>query len=165
MSPNEAGAIAIKRLLAEIRADRTALQAQRADLERYRIGPLPIPHEKATALALALDWSYTALESILDRVVHTLEGSRPKGEDWHKALLENSTLEIEGVRPAVLSLEALRAADELRRFRHFLHHAYARFLKAERVWQVAGDWLSSLSLVESDLDRFEAFLRALSQNS
>lgn len=165
MSPNEAGAIAIKRLLAEIRADRTALQAQRADLEQYLAGPPPISHERATALALALDWSYTALESVLDRIVRMLEGSRPNAEDWHKALLENSALEIEGVRPAVLSPEALRAADELRRFRHFLHHAYARFLNAERVGQVTADWLSSLSTLERDLDRFETFLRALSQNS
>jgi hypothetical protein len=161
MSPTEITAVAIKRLIAEIRADRIALSSQREDLRRFHRGGLPVSHERSAALALALDWSYTALESVLDRIVRTLEGTRPQGEDWHKGLLDDAGLDIEGVRPPILSEPSLRAAHELRRFRHFLHHAYARVLNPQRVWEVAGEWLRSADGLEADLDQFEAFLRRL----
>jgi hypothetical protein len=109
-----------------------------------------------------LDRAYTALESILERVARTLEGGAPVGEDWHRALLQNAALEIEKVRPRILGASSLAAADELRRFRHFLRHAYAAGL--DRIAGLAASWLAVFATVDADLDAFSGFLRRMAES-
>ena len=54
-----------------------------------------------------------------------LDGSLPIGDDWHRELLGQMSLEIAGVRPRVI-VEPIHAdLDLLRRFRHIVRHAYA----------------------------------------
>lgn len=165
MVPGEGGAAAlILRLLAEIAADRRALADRTEEVLRFS-APAPAPSpERSAALALALDRAYTALESIFERVARTLEGGAPLGEDWHRALLRNAALEIERVRPPIVGASSLAAADELRRFRHFLRHAYAAGLDPERVARVATSWRSAFAAIETDLDAFSDFLRRLAES-
>lgn len=49
---------------------------------------------------------YGAVESALERVARSVEGGLPTGRDWQVALLESMALDIEGVRPRVLSQES-----------------------------------------------------------
>lgn len=160
--PNDDAAI-IRRLRAEIRADRSALSARGDEVAQFASGADPVPAERPGALALALDRSYTALESILERVARTLEGGAPAGADWHRHLLQNAALDIEGVRPPVLAPELEPALDELRRFRHFVRHAYAAALEWGRVQQAARVWLAALPRLQRDLDAFDAFLTELAE--
>jgi hypothetical protein len=62
-----------------------------------------------------------------------------------------------------ISKQNVDVADELRRFRHFLVHAYAADLNAARLQQLAEQWLAAVPLVETELDRFESFLNALAE--
>jgi chorismate mutase len=153
MAPGETGAALIRRLLAEIAADRRALADRTAEVRRFS-APVPAPPAERPAV----------LESILERVARTLEGGAPVGEDWHRALLRNAALEIERVRPPILGNSALAAADDLRRFRHFLRHAYAASLDAARIARVAASWTSAFQAVEADLDAFSDFLRRLAES-
>ena len=57
---------------------------------------------------------------MLKRVARTLEGGIPEGPTWHRQLLEGAGLEIERIRPPVLSADVLVVAHEPRRFRHLL---------------------------------------------
>jgi hypothetical protein len=164
MTSVEAGAALLRRLLAEIAADRRALTNRTTEVQRFST-PVPAPPaERPAALALALDRAYTALESILERVARTLEGGAPVGEDWHRALLQNAALEIEKVRPPILGGSSLAAADELRRFRHFLRHAYAAALDADHIARLAASWLSANASVNADLDAFSEFLRRMAES-
>jgi hypothetical protein len=43
---------------------------------------------------------------------------RPKGADWHKALVRRVASPLAAARPAVPSAELHRRLDDLRRFRH-----------------------------------------------
>lgn len=159
MGESETAAALIRRLLAEIRADRRALHARVEDVRRFSTEvPEDRLAERSAALALALDRVYSALESILERVARTLEGGLPVGADWHRELLHDSTLDIPEVRPPVLHESSSAAADQLRRFRHFLRHAYAAELDSERVRQLAATWLAAVPSLAADLDRFEQFL-------
>lgn len=159
MTPAESSAARVRRLVAEIRADRRALRARTDEVDGYvRAGVESGTPERTAALALGIDRSYTAVESILDRVARTLEGGSPDGADWHAELLRDAGLDIERVRPAVLTSPVLEAAHEARRFRHFLRHAYGAELDAARVLEVARVWLDARVQLEADLDRFEAFL-------
>jgi hypothetical protein len=153
----------VRRLRAEIRADRDALAERCSEVEQFSSDTEPVPAERPGALALALDRAYTAMESILDRVARTLEGGAPTGADWHRSLLRNASLDIEGVRPAILSAESEPALDELRRFRHFVRHAYAAPLDWPRVRRASQVWLDALPRVQDDLDAFETFLTKLAE--
>ncbi len=154
----------IRRLLAEIAADRRALADRTAEVRGFSETVSAPPPERPAAVALALDRAYTALESLFERVARTLEGGAPIGDDWHRTLLRNAALEIERVRPPILAAGSLAAADELRRFRHFLRHAYAASLDPQRVARVAASWLTAAAEVEGDLDRFFEFLRRLADS-
>lgn len=154
-------AAAIRRLRAEIASDRRALTARSAEVRTFSQAADPLPAERPSALALGLDRTYTSLESVLERIARTLEGGLPEGPDWHRSLLGNASLNIDKVRPSILGAEAQVAADELRRLRHFLRHAYAATLEWERLRLVATSWLAAESRVQADLDAFEAFLDQL----
>jgi hypothetical protein len=153
----------LRRLVSELRADWRAVEARTADVRAFATPSSPPPAERTAALALALDRAYTALESILERVARTLEGGAPTGADWHRELLRNAALVIEKVRPAILGPAALAAADELRRFRHFLRHAYAAALDPARVATRGDQWLGAFAELQTDIDRFCAFVESLAE--
>ena len=46
-------------------------------------------------------------------------------------------LDIEGIRPRLLSEESFKILDELRGFRHVFRHAYSYELEHERVLKLA----------------------------
>ena len=161
MTPREAGAALMRRTLAEIQADRRALAARDAELDLF-VTPMPGNEDmQAAALGLVLERTYTGLEGLLDRAVRAFDGDVARhAVDWHRALLEAATLDVPQLRPAVLARSAA-VADELRRFRHFLRHAYAAPIDAARVVELARAWQASRHDLRADLDRFEAFLEEL----
>jgi hypothetical protein len=165
MREREIGAARVRRLLAEIRADRSALTTRTDEIVDL-CGPVPTgsrPRERTAALALALDRTYTVLESILERIARSLEGGLPTAQDWHRSLLGNASLRIPNVRPPVLREAVVKVADQLRRFRHFLRHAYAAELSVERLRKLANAWLAERSELDADLDEFEKFLEDLAR--
>jgi hypothetical protein len=154
---------AIQRLRAEIRSDRNTWSARveelrRLDLTRGEPGAL-------AQAAVALHHGYGAVESALERVARSLEGSLPTGRDWHVALLENMSLDIEGVRPRVLSDESLRLLRSLLAFRHFFRHAYAVSLEAPPLAALRADVLASRALLEEDFDVLDAHLARVASES
>src|SRR5262249_3183211 len=99
--------------------------------------------------------------AVLDRITVAFEGTPAQGPDWHRSLLRVSGLEIERVRPAILGSVSSLAADELRRFRHFLRHAYPTPLDAAKALAVATSWMSSAAESDVALARFGRFLDEL----
>lgn len=91
------------------------------------------------AVALSLQHFYTSLETAFKRVVKELDGGVPTGDDWHKQLLDQVILDIEDVRPALISAEIKDKLDRLRRFRHIVRHGYEYEL----------DWLQIKPIVET----------------
>jgi hypothetical protein len=146
----------VQRLRAEIRSDQSAWSARVEELHQ-----LDLSRGDAGALAraaVALHHGYGAIESALERVARSIEGSLPTGRDWLVALLENMSLEIEGVRPRLLSEESLRLLRGLLAFRHFFRHAYAVSLEAPRLDALRADMLALRAPLERDLDAFDEHL-------
>jgi len=52
---------------------------------------------------------------------------------WHHQLVSHMTLDIPGIRPALLSGDMTEGVDELRRFRHVFRNLYKSRLQPERV--------------------------------
>jgi hypothetical protein len=146
----------VQRLRAEIRSDRGAWSGRVDELEQLDLGQAD-PGSLAQA-AVALHHGYGAIESALERVARSMEGSLPTGRDWHVALLESMALEIEGVRPRIISDGSLRLLRGLLAFRHFFRHAYAVTLEAPRLVALRADMLTLRPLLERDLDAFDEHL-------
>jgi hypothetical protein len=113
----------LARLRAEVRSDRRAFEARVDELRGIDVATAREP-ELAQA-AVALHHAYGAVEAALSRVARELEGSLPTGPNWHRELLEAMALDLEGVRPALLSQTSLAGLRRLLAFRHFFRHAYA----------------------------------------
>lgn len=84
-------------------------------------------------MALNLHGFYSGLERILERLAETVDGSLPKGENWHQALLVQMSKEVTGIRPAVISLQTLKRLDEYRGFRHVVRNVYTFHFDAAKL--------------------------------
>lgn len=93
--------VRLQRLRAEIVSDLRAFES-RAD-ELAALPPLDRTPATLAQAAVALHHAYGAIESALVRLRKVLEGDEPLGADWHQTLLSDMGLDVEGVRPALLS--------------------------------------------------------------
>ncbi|MBD3315313.1 MAG: hypothetical protein GF344_05965 [Chitinivibrionales bacterium] len=127
----------------------------------YHDMPLDTKHERVyrESLALKLHNFYTGCERIFCRISEELNGGLPKSHDWHVRLLRKMTLEIEGIRPAVLSRETASILDEYRSFRHVVRNIYGFEIKMSRMKPLLDSFDTALIAVRKDLSSFVGFLR------
>lgn len=151
----------IQRLRAEIRSDGRAFEEQVEELEGIDLGSPDATAGDIARAAVALHHGYGAVEAALSRLARVLGEGVPEGPDWHQGLLHAMALEIEGIRPRVLSDETLFRLRRLLGFRHFFRHAYAVSLDADRLAALRSDALEARELVSTDLARLDAFLDKL----
>lgn len=84
------------------------------------------------ALGYTLHNLYTAFESFFLRVAKFFENNLDQTE-WHSALLERMTLDIRGVRPALVTIDFSNRIGELMRFRHLFRNLYKTPLIPQKV--------------------------------
>ncbi len=150
----------ISRLRAEVASDRRAFTDRVAEMSTLPLLPGSGPGELAR-VAVALHHAYGAVEGAFERICRVIEGSVPEGRDSHQALLESMSLEIAGIRPAVVSMMALGDLRRLLSFRHFFRHAYVVNLDPVRLEEVRSRALALAPVLAADLDRFDTFLAEL----
>lgn len=97
---------------------------------------------------------YGALEHLFERIARTFENQVEDLARYHAELLRRMMLDIQGVRPAVLTRASYEVLDELRAFRHIFRHAYDYELDPERVDRVVVRVCSAWPLVLGDVRRF-----------
>lgn len=90
-------------------------------------------HGRLEAAAFELARAYNAVEQMLIRIARAFENHFEKDGGWHEALLRRLTLRIAGIRPALFGGEVKQDLDQLRRFRHVVHHAYDLTLREDRI--------------------------------
>lgn len=127
MRPDEALA---RRLAAEIRVE---LGALRRLADELAAAPRGGDTFSLRARASILHDLYTGAERIFVRVAEELNGGVPRGEQWHRQLLQDMALELPGVRPRVIAPELASALGEFLRFRHVFRNVYGSILDAERM--------------------------------
>ena len=115
---------------------------------------------RTLALAFQLERFYTAVESVLTRILRTIDGDVPGGPDSHVDLLLAASVEIEGLRPAVLPAEAMVPMRELLGFRHYARHGYDVAPQRERIDELAHVAVATCDLVDRALVSFQGSLRA-----
>lgn len=116
------------------------------------------------SVALNLHSFYTGLERVFELIATELDGGTlGKDEAWHVNLLRQMTLELPGVRPAVLRQGTESQLNEYRRFRHLIRNIYTTALDPKRmihlidalpqVWQQVGQELAAFNTFLADLSR------------
>ncbi len=88
--------------------------------------------EGVDSMAYQIHNLYSAFEQLFETVARFFE-NRLEEERYHVDLLRRMRLDIDGVRPALVSDEAFVLLDELRRFRHLFRHAYTVDMKPENL--------------------------------
>ena len=76
---------------------------------------------------------YGGIERVFVRIAEELNGGVPHGEQWHRQMLTDMSLEIPGVRPAVIERDLARELGDYLRFRHVFRNVYGSLLEAGRL--------------------------------
>lgn len=147
------------RLLAELNADISDLSEALSTNERaiQRIHQGSEDELDLAALGYTIHNVYGIVEGYCFRVAKFFENGLDD-ESWHRDLLRRMTLEIPGVRPALLMRETWVALDELRSFRHLFRHLYARPLQRDRLLAVQARVPAVMEQFRTDHNRFSTEL-------
>lgn len=153
--------VQIRTLKADIGADLQAITEMYAALAAYP--EVLATQEQRIAVAYYLHNLYCAFESMFQRVAEVFENAVADRTGWHADLLRRMALDIEGVRPHLISAGTWDSLDELRRFRHLFRSAYRLQLDPERLALVRRKAQILEGQYRTDLDRFMGFLDGLMQ--
>ena len=127
MTPDEAFA---RRLAAEIEHELERLVELQDELATA-------PHGDDTftlrARGSILHDFHSGVERVFVRIAEELNGGVPQGEQWHRQIITDMSLEIPGVRPAVIEPALARELGEYLRFRHVFRNVYGSLLEAARM--------------------------------
>ena len=103
---------------------------------------------------------HTGFENIFKNIAKAFENNIE--QDYrHKSLLERMLLNIQDIRPAVISEESYHCLNELRAFRHFFRHAYDTDIEKDKFKIVADRVFKIKDLFKNDMDNFLQFLNSL----
>lgn len=150
--------VRLKVLEAEVKAQWAGIQQVYTELEDRAGQMRPNQPAQVESTAYQLHNLYSAVEDLFKIVAGAFENSVADLSRWDTELLRRMTLNIDGVRPALLSPQSADLLHELRAFRHFFRHAYGQRLDFDRVEQNLVIARQLLPLLANDV---ASFLRAL----
>mgnify|MGYP006305400629 CR=1 FL=1 len=103
---------------------------------------------------------YTCAETLFLRISQFFENEL-NSERWHSNLLEKMTLQIEGVRNAVISETTEADLAELMRFRHFSRYYFELEYDWDKLDYLQKTFNRASESLPKDLGTFKLFLRRL----
>lgn len=109
-------------------------------------------------VALNLHGFYGGLERIFELIAAVIDGTKPKGENWHQALLRQMTTDVFGLRPAVISQGTYSRLDDYRGFRHVVRNVYTYNFETAKLQKLVKDLPETLARVRAELLAFASFL-------
>lgn len=139
MTPSPSVTVRFARLLQELRTDLAALDARANELSDFSAGATAEASTRNAAIIAAVNihaW-YTALETAFERVARLLDETVPSGPAWHNELVAQMSVQIPGVRAALVDAEFQLELEEIRKFRHFFRNAYVLEFDATRIRELS----------------------------
>ena len=148
-------------LAADIAAQRVIIDRVFTTLSQRSQNLAPENLEKLESLAYQIHNFYGAVEDLLKVIANYCENNVTDSAQWHSLLLKRMIQPVEGVRPALLSLESYDLLNGLRAFRHFFRHAYGVELDFLQLQSNLNRAIGVKPRLDQDFDRFLAVLRSL----
>lgn len=96
---------------------------------------------------------YGAYEELFETIANFFE-NMIEGARYHADLLFRMKIEIEGIRPNLLSNTSYKLLNELRRFRHLFRHAYNIELDKEQIKKIIDTAIKVEKLFNQELSEF-----------
>lgn len=113
------------------------------------------------SLALKMHNFYTGCERIFQKIADDINGGVPQSVDWHKRLLRSMSLEIEKIRPPVISKKTAKALEEYLAFRHVVRNIYGFEIDSEKLKGLVESLYGTYRKLKNDVGIFIDFLRKL----
>jgi uncharacterized protein YutE (UPF0331/DUF86 family) len=101
---------------------------------------------------------YMGMEKILRLIAEELNGGVPRGEGWHKKLLHTMTIEIDGVRPPVISKKLYEDLLKFLAFRHVVRQAYGFQLNEKKLIELEKIFKKTYKGFHREIKKFCSFL-------
>ncbi len=155
----------IRRLQSEINHEILPLEALLRELEtlKPRLAQKEISNLDLRAAGSILHDFYNGVENIFRRVAQELNGGLPAGEDWHKQLLTDMSLDVKGVRPPLVSEDLKLKLQKYLGFRHIFRNVYGFHLEQEQIKAMVKEFPRILSWLRREIAAFQEYLDKLSQ--
>lgn len=106
-----------------------------------------------SALAALLHSFYTGVENIFKRVAVELEGEAPRGEAWHRQLLDSMAVPTK-LRGPLISESLRDTLSEYLAFRHVFRQAYSFDLRWEKMSALVLNCENTFRQLEAELEVF-----------
>ena len=151
-----AGEMTLIRVRREIE---TELEQLRNLLVEYRNTPEGDAGYLRRARASMFHDFYNGAERIFLRVAAELGGA-PRGEQWHRQLLDDMALDLDDLRPAVISSGLRSDLRRFLRFRHLFRNIYGQELDPDRLAEIAGTYEPVHHQLQKEVADFLAWIRA-----
>lgn len=146
-------------LQAEIEANIKAIEDAYGVLHK---ATMPELDEQSTILVgYYLHVLYGLFENVFVRIASAFGNHIEDASQWHSQLLWRMTLDIKGLRPAVISQELYAHLNELRRFRHLFRNAYLLHFDPVRLNLVLQNAQQAEQLYKQEIEQFQTFLNTL----
>ena len=101
---------------------------------------------------------YTCTETLFLRISQFFENNL-SADRWHADLLEKMTLDIDGIRIAVISDDTYRLLTELMRFRHFKRYYFELDYDWDKLDYLQSKFKRLRQHLPGELQHFSEFLR------
>ncbi len=113
-----------------------------------------VSEEDLIVIGYFLSGIYSTIEEIFVKVAKEFENKIGDSEQWHTELLKRMALEVDEVRPAVISKKTQSCLDELRKFRHVFRFSYAFELQNDKLGLVLKRWVNCRESFKNDVENF-----------
>lgn len=157
--------IFVRRIVSEINAELSNIMRLRDEynefINKYKLVDKYLLRVKASYLA---DF-YMGIERIFQIIATEIDGGIPQGEEWYKRLLLNMTIEIEGVRPPVISANLYNSLRPFLGFRHVVRQAYGFQLDEAKLEELALSFENTVRNLAGEVTRFCDILIKMSEDS
>jgi len=110
---------------------------------------------EVSALGTMLQSFYNGAENIFKRDALELDGELPRGDSWHRDLLESMTRHSKN-RPALISLALRDRLKDYLHFRHVFRSAYGFLLDWAKMAPLVLKLDSTRRMLETELEAFLA---------
>lgn len=110
--------------------------------------------------ALNMHSFYSGLEKLFEKIAISIDCSLPEGANWHQELLNQMSLQIKNVRPAVISDKLKDNLESYRGFRHVVRNVYSYRISADKMRPLAKKIRTVYSQVDRELSTFADFLQS-----
>ncbi len=108
---------------------------------------------ETAAIGAVLQSFYNGVENVFKRIAIEVDGQLPRGEFWHKELLDRMA-RPEGIQPAIISAGLHERLKQYLHFRHIFRSAYVLVLRWEKMAPLAGEVSDTLRWLKSELSEF-----------